>query len=190
MGWYWINRRYRGKLETVLDHREQGFPVLRSYYKTPQRKNARRARRSGPIMASGALLHPVGVVAWKPAARRAAMAAGPSSRSTTRSRSRDMRGSPRTARAVAPMTLKGMPLAFIAFTDRTTVRASPVFRPVTGSASSRSTPPSIRRSNGSLSRRQKTSGSQGPASLPRVAATAFWIVAGPSNCALGRCAQV
>jgi hypothetical protein len=29
-----INRRYRGKLETVLDHRDEGFPVLRSYYQT------------------------------------------------------------------------------------------------------------------------------------------------------------
>ena len=28
-----INRRYRGKLETVLERRDEGFPVLRSYYK-------------------------------------------------------------------------------------------------------------------------------------------------------------
>jgi hypothetical protein len=33
-----INRRYRGKLETVLDHRDEGFPVLRSYYKTSYAK--------------------------------------------------------------------------------------------------------------------------------------------------------
>ena len=29
-----INRRYRGKLETVLERRDEGFPVLRSYYKS------------------------------------------------------------------------------------------------------------------------------------------------------------
>ena len=29
-----INRRYHGKLETVLDRRDEGFPVLRSYYKS------------------------------------------------------------------------------------------------------------------------------------------------------------
>ena len=29
-----IDRRYRGKLETVLDRRDEGFPVLRSYYQT------------------------------------------------------------------------------------------------------------------------------------------------------------
>ncbi len=29
-----INRRYRGKLQTVLDRRDEGHPVLRSYYQT------------------------------------------------------------------------------------------------------------------------------------------------------------
>ncbi|MDE2811712.1 MAG: hypothetical protein OXM01_01730 [Gemmatimonadota bacterium] len=29
-----INRRYRGKLETVLERRAEGFPVLRGYYKS------------------------------------------------------------------------------------------------------------------------------------------------------------
>jgi hypothetical protein len=29
-----INRRYKGKLETTLDRREEGHPVLRSYYQT------------------------------------------------------------------------------------------------------------------------------------------------------------
>ena len=29
-----INRRYHGKLETVLERRDEGFPVLRSYYKS------------------------------------------------------------------------------------------------------------------------------------------------------------
>ena len=29
-----VNRRYNGKLETVLEQRDEGFPVLRSYYKT------------------------------------------------------------------------------------------------------------------------------------------------------------
>lgn len=29
-----INRRYQGKLETVLDHRDQGHPVLRAYYQS------------------------------------------------------------------------------------------------------------------------------------------------------------
>jgi hypothetical protein len=29
-----INRRYQGKLQTVLDRRDEGHPVLRSYYKT------------------------------------------------------------------------------------------------------------------------------------------------------------
>ena len=29
-----INRRYQGKLETVLERRDEGFPVLRSYYKS------------------------------------------------------------------------------------------------------------------------------------------------------------
>ena len=29
-----INRRYRGKLETVLERRDEGFPVLRAYYKS------------------------------------------------------------------------------------------------------------------------------------------------------------
>jgi len=29
-----INRRYQGKLETVLEHRDTGHPVLRSYYQT------------------------------------------------------------------------------------------------------------------------------------------------------------
>ena len=29
-----INRRYRGKLETVLERRDEGFPVLRSFYKS------------------------------------------------------------------------------------------------------------------------------------------------------------
>ena len=29
-----INRRYRGKLETVLERRDEGFPVLRPYYKS------------------------------------------------------------------------------------------------------------------------------------------------------------
>lgn len=29
-----INRRYKGKLETALDRREEGHPVLRSYYQT------------------------------------------------------------------------------------------------------------------------------------------------------------
>ena len=40
-----INRRYRGKLETVLDHRDQGFPVLRSYYKTSYVKMYQKADR-------------------------------------------------------------------------------------------------------------------------------------------------
>jgi len=29
-----VNRRYNGKLETVLEQRDEGFPVLRAYYKT------------------------------------------------------------------------------------------------------------------------------------------------------------
>ena len=29
-----MNRRYNGKLETVLEQRDEGFPVLRAYYKT------------------------------------------------------------------------------------------------------------------------------------------------------------
>lgn len=29
-----IDRRYAGKLETVLEHRDEGFPVLRAYYQT------------------------------------------------------------------------------------------------------------------------------------------------------------
>lgn len=29
-----VNRRYKGKLETVLERRDEGFPVLRAYYKT------------------------------------------------------------------------------------------------------------------------------------------------------------
>ena len=29
-----VNRRYNGKLETVLERRDEGFPVLRAYYKT------------------------------------------------------------------------------------------------------------------------------------------------------------
>lgn len=29
-----IDRRYRGKLETVLEHRDEGHPVLRAYYQT------------------------------------------------------------------------------------------------------------------------------------------------------------
>ena len=29
-----INRRYRGKLETVLERRDDGFPVIRAYYQT------------------------------------------------------------------------------------------------------------------------------------------------------------
>ena len=29
-----VNRRYNGKLETVLERRDDGFPVLRAYYKT------------------------------------------------------------------------------------------------------------------------------------------------------------
>ncbi len=29
-----VNRRYNGKLETVLERRDEGFPVIRAYYKT------------------------------------------------------------------------------------------------------------------------------------------------------------
>ena len=29
-----VNRRYKGKLQTVLEKRDEGFPVLRAYYKT------------------------------------------------------------------------------------------------------------------------------------------------------------
>ena len=29
-----INRRYQGKLETILERRDEGFPVLRAYYKS------------------------------------------------------------------------------------------------------------------------------------------------------------
>jgi len=40
-----INRRYRGKLETVLDHRDEAFPVLRSYYKTSYVKMYQKGER-------------------------------------------------------------------------------------------------------------------------------------------------
>jgi hypothetical protein len=40
-----INRRYKGKLETALDRREEGHPVLRSYYQTSFVKQYEKADR-------------------------------------------------------------------------------------------------------------------------------------------------
>jgi hypothetical protein len=40
-----INRRYQGKLETTLDRREEGHPVLRSYYQTSFVKQYEKADR-------------------------------------------------------------------------------------------------------------------------------------------------
>jgi hypothetical protein len=40
-----IDRRYRGKLQTVLDRREEGHPVLRSYYQTSFVKQYEKADR-------------------------------------------------------------------------------------------------------------------------------------------------
>lgn len=40
-----INRRYQGKLETALDRREEGHPVLRSYYQTSFVKQYEKADR-------------------------------------------------------------------------------------------------------------------------------------------------
>ena len=40
-----INRRYRGRLETVLSNRNEGFPVIRSYYKTSYVKQYEKGNR-------------------------------------------------------------------------------------------------------------------------------------------------
>ena len=40
-----INRRYHGKLETVLERRDEGFPVLRSYYKSSYVKQYEKGNR-------------------------------------------------------------------------------------------------------------------------------------------------
>jgi hypothetical protein len=44
-----INRRYHGKLETVLERRDEGFPVLRSYYKSSYVKQYEKGMASTSI---------------------------------------------------------------------------------------------------------------------------------------------